>query len=254
MLTDSFDPRTPAKINPAPSPDALPVDACILTFSRKIADYVLAAYPCRQIGWSRSACGDTPIYCLDREGKRFAFFLSYIGAPACTAMIEETRAVFRTEKYVLFGGAGCLDKEIARGKVMVPTAAYRDEGTSYHYAPAADYIDLPGARAVAAFCEESGLPYALGRTWTTDAIFRETEGNFAARKAEGCICVEMECAGVQAMCAFRGLQLYAFFTSGDLLDAPKWDARLAAGQVKHTQHDPGHFEIALALAEFVAGK
>ena len=138
MLTDSFDPRTPAKINPAPSPDALPVDACILTFSRKIADYVLAAYPCRQIGWSRSACGDTPIYCLDRAGKRFAFFLSYIGAPACTAMIEETRAVFRTEKYVLFGGAGCLDKEIARGKVMVPTAAYRDEGTSYHYAPAAD--------------------------------------------------------------------------------------------------------------------
>ena len=66
--------------------------------------------------------------------------------------------------------------------------------------------------------------------------------------------MEMECAGVQAMCAFRGLQLYAFFTSGDLLDAPKWDARLAAGQVKHTQHDPGHFEIALALAEFVAGK
>lgn len=107
---------------------------------------------------------------------------------------------------------------------------------------------------VAAFCAESGLPYALGRTWTTDAIFRETEGNFAARKAEGCICVEMECAGVQAMCAFRGCSSYAFFTSGDLLDAPKWDARLAAGQVKHTQHDPGHFEIALALAEFVAGK
>ena len=25
MLTDSFDPRTPAKINPAPSPDALSV-------------------------------------------------------------------------------------------------------------------------------------------------------------------------------------------------------------------------------------
>ena len=167
MLTDSFDPRTPAKINPAPSPDALPVDACILTFSRKIADYVLAAYPCRQIGWSRSACGDTPIYCLDRAGKRFAFFLSYIGAPACTAMIEETRAVFRTEKYVLFGGAGCLDKEIARGKVMVPTAAYRDEGTSYHYAPAADYIDLPGARAVAAFCAASTTAGAASRAAAT---------------------------------------------------------------------------------------
>ena len=74
----------------------------------------------------------------------------------------------------------------------------------------------------------------------------------AKRKAEGCISVEMESAGVQAMCSFRGLQLYAFFTSGDLFDAPKWDARMKEGQVKHTQHDPGHFEIALALAQYVS--
>ncbi len=103
-----------------------------------------------------------------------------------------------------------------------------------------------------AFLRENGLPYVLGRTWTTDAIFRETEGNMAQRKAEGCISVEMESAGVQAMCSFRGLQLYAFFTSGDLLDAPKWDARMKEGQVEHTQHDPGHFEIALALAQYVS--
>ena len=99
---------------------------------------------------------------------------------------------------------------------------------------------------------ENGLPYVLGRTWTTDALFRETEGNMAKRKAEGCISVEMESAGVQAMCTYRGLQLYAFFTSGDLLDAPKWDARMKEGQVRHTQHDPGHFEIALALAQYVS--
>ena len=54
------------------------------------------------------------------------------------------------------------------------------------------------------------------------------------------------------MCAFRGLKLYVFFTSGDLLDAPKWTQRMAAGQIKHTQHDSGHFDIALALAEYVA--
>ena len=94
--------------------------------------------------------------------------------------------------------------------------------------------------------------YAVGKTWTTDAIFRETENNFEARKAEGCLSVEMECAGVQAMCQFRGLKLYVFFTSGDLLDAPKWTQRMAAGQIKHTQHDSGHFDIALALAEYVA--
>ena len=56
------------------------------------------------------------------------------------------------------------------------------------------------------------------------------------------------------MSTFRGLHLYAFFTSGDLLDAPRWDARRKAGQIKHTQHDAGHFDIALALADYVSAK
>lgn len=134
---------------------------------------------------------------------------------------------------------------------MIPTAAYRDEGTSYHYAPAADYIDMPNAHTVAAFMQENGIPYVLGKTWTTDAFYRETQNNFEKRKAEGCISVEMEGAAVQAVCDFRGLQLYAFFTSGDLLDAPEWDARCKAGQIEGTQHDPGHFDMALALAEYI---
>lgn len=100
---------------------------------------------------------------------------------------------------------------------------------------------------------ENGIPCAVGKTWTTDAFYRETEGSFARRKADGCLSVEMECAGVQAVCDFRGLELYVFFTSGDLLDAPQWDARCQAGQIVHTQHDAGHFGIALALAEAVAG-
>ena len=44
-------------------------------------------------------------------------------------------------------------------------------------------------------------------------------------KADGCRSVEMECSAVQAMCDFRNLELYVFFTSGDLLDSPKWDRR-----------------------------
>lgn len=135
---------------------------------------------------------------------------------------------------------------------MVPTAAYRDEGTSYHYAPASDYIAIKNADTVARFMEDAGLPYVLGKTWTTDAIYRETVGNFEKRKADGCISVEMECAGLQAVCDFRGAQLYTFFTSGDLLDAPKWDLRKKEGQIVGTQHDAGHFDIALELACYVA--
>lgn len=61
----------------------------------------------------------------------------------------------------------------------------------------------------------------------------------------------MECAALQAMCDFKRLNLYTFFTSGDLLDAPEWDTRRKEGETKGTQHDTGHFDIALELARYV---
>jgi uridine phosphorylase len=100
--------------------------------------------------------------------------------------------------------------------------------------------------------ESVGLPYVMGKTWTTDAVHRETRANFEKRKADGCISVEMECTAVQAMCDSRGLDVYFFFTSGDLLDAPQWDERVKKNQIKHTQHDAGHFHIAMELARYVA--
>lgn len=251
MIIDAFDDRSEAIINPAIDENVPAVDACILTFSHVIEEFVLKNYQCERIASLHFATGETPIYCIDYQGKRFAFYKTYVGAPACVGTVEDTFSVIRTKRYIVFGGAGCLNKEIAHGKVMVPTEAYRDEGTSYHYAPASDSIAVRNAGIVAAFMEQNGIPHVEGKTWTTDAFYRETRNNFAKRKAEGCISVEMECAALQAMCDFRGLELYMFFTSGDLLDAPKWDERHEKDQITGTQHDAGHFDIALELARYV---
>ena len=152
----------------------------------------------------------------------------------------------------MFGGSGCLNKDIAHGKIIIPTHAYRDEGTSYHYVKPADYIKINNASNVAKFMSSKNLPYVLGRTWTTDAFYRETENNIKKRKAEGCVSVEMECSAYQAVCNFRGLELYYFLTSGDLLDAPVWDRRVnQANNYKGTQHDAIHFDIALELANYI---
>ena len=253
MITDAFDNTTPAIINPAEKPDAVVVDACIVTFSYKIEEYVLSRFKPTKIGEFKFATGLTPVWLIETKGKKFAFFKTYVGAPACVGSIEDTFSVIKTKKYILFGGAGCLNKEIARGKVMVPDAAWRDEGTSYHYMPASDWVDIKNYEKVSDFMKQSKLPFVVGKTWTTDSFYRETRGNFEKRKAAGCISVEMESAAVQAMCDFRGLDLYVFFTSGDLLDAPEWDERHAfEGQVEGTQHDAKHFEIALELADFVS--
>lgn len=202
MITETFDNLSQAIINPNRKENAPKVDACIMTFSYMIEEFVLANYECEQLASFWSATGKTLIYGINYKGKKFAFFKTYVGAPACVATVEDTLSELHTDKYIVFGGAGCLNKEIAHGKVMIPTEAYRDEGTSYHYAPAADYITVKNADIVAGFMEENGLPYVKGKTWTTDAIYRETTNNFEKRKADGCISVEMECAGLQAMCDF----------------------------------------------------
>lgn len=251
MITDSFDDQSEAKINPIGKENAPVVDACIITFSYIIEKFVLENYPCKQIAQFKFATGITPIYEIDYHNKKFAFFKTYVGAPACVGTIEDTLSEIKTNKYIVFGGSGCLDKEIARGKVIIPTEAYRDEGTSYHYAPASDYIKIKNANMVEKFMQENEIPYVMGKTWTTDSYYRETVNNIEKRKADGCISVEMEGSAIQAMCNFRKLEVYLFFTSGDLLVTPKWDERHKKGEIAHTQHDVGHFDIALALADYV---
>lgn len=252
MIIDSFDNLSEEIIKVNRNENAVKVDACILTFSHVILKWVLENFECEKIGDLYSSNGANPVYGFRYADRFFAVYMSYVGAPACVADIEDTLSVINTRKYIVFGGSGCLNKEIARGRVMVPDFAYRDEGTSYHYAPASDYIEVKNADRVAEFMESAGLPYIKGRTWTTDAVHRETRANFEKRKAEGCVSVEMECAAVEAMCRFRGLDAYFFFTCGDLLDAPEWDTRMEKNQTRHTQHDSGYFEIALELARFVA--
>lgn len=250
MITDSFDNKSPAKINLSKDPNAPKVDAVILTFSHEIEEFVLNNYECKETGALWTATGKTPLYCIEYKGKKFGFYKTYVGAPTCAAQVDEVLTVFDTSKIIHFGAAGCLDKNITRGKIMIPTEAYRDEGTSYHYAPASDYITIKNAKTVAACMEENKIPYVFGKTWTTDAFYRETENNFEKHKADGCISVEMEGSAVQAVCDFRGADVYMFFTGGDLLDAPEWDARRTSDG-KGSQHDPGHFAIAIALAEYV---
>ena len=127
---------------------------------------------------------------------------------------------------MFFGAAGVLDRNIPLNSFILPTAAVRDEGLSYHYLPPAEEVALDAACAAA--CREAleslGLPYTQGKTWTTDAFYRETRGKMERRKAQGCVSVEMECAALAAVAQFRGLRFAQFFYTTDNLDGPVWDS------------------------------
>ncbi|MBP3464205.1 MAG: nucleoside phosphorylase [Clostridia bacterium] len=248
MITESFDNKSEAKINPKIKENREKCDACIITFSNIIEEYVVKNFQCEEFAKLKVVTGPVPVYKIKYKNKTIAFYKTYMGAPTAVGVLEDATEVIDTNKFIVFGGAGCLNKEIAHGKIMVPTYAYRDEGTSYHYAKPSDYIEMKNHHIVSKFMENQKLPFVEGKTWTTDAFYRETLNNIEKRKNDGCISVEMECSAMQAACDFRNLQLYYFLTSGDLLDSPIWDERKKENDLTGTQHDSTHFDIALELA------
>lgn len=249
MIVNTFDDKTEAIISPEKfyTKKEKLCDICIVTFSNIVIENILKTFKCEKIAQMVSANGSIPFYKLNYKGKEIAFYMTMISSTGAGTCIEEARCLIGAKKYIMFGSCGCLDKKITAGKVIVPTEAYRDEGFSYHYVPAANYITIKNADNVAKAFEDMGIPYVKGKTWTTDAMYRETKGNMEKRKKEGCIAVEMECAGVQAVCDFRGLEYYNFLISGDLLDSLEWDRRIL-GNDEERNHQLKNFYIALELA------
>ena len=249
MITDAFDRVTEAIISPEKANESAQhlSDICIITFSHHIITEILQQFACVQIAEIQSANGAIPCYKMNYKGKEISFYMTMIGSASAAACIEDAHCLTGAARYIMFGACGCLDRAVTAGKIIVPTDAYRDEGLSYHYAEPADYIKMKNAGIVADFFEKAGIPYVTGKTWTTDAIYRETRGNMEKRKAEGCIAVEMECAGIQAVCDFRKLELYNFLISGDLLDDSEWDRRILGNTGERT-HQIRSFYMALELA------
>jgi uridine phosphorylase len=90
--------------------------------------------------------------------------------------------------------------------------ALRDEGTSYHYLPASDYVgaDVDLIAAVDAGLAEVGEPVERGSTWTTDAPFRETAKAIETVRDHGILAVEMEAAALYAFAKARQKNVLCF--------------------------------------------
>jgi uridine phosphorylase len=174
-----------------------------------------------------SEAGIHPLYSLDIGGRRLAVFHPGVGAPLAAGLLEEVIAL-GCKKFVVCGGAGVLDKDVAVGHLIVPSSAVRDEGTSYHYLPPSREVaaNPAGVAAVEQVLKAHHCDYLVAKTWTTDAFYRETPAKIQLRKAEGCLTVEMEAAALFAVAQFRGAVLAQILYGGDDVSGDKWDSRL----------------------------
>lgn len=198
----------------------------VTCFSHKLMDRLITAFDAQVIAHCSGGNGKLPVYRIRYAGRELALFLSRIGAPACVVQYEELFAM-GLERLVVFGTCGVLDASIASLAIVIPDAAVRDEGTSYHYLrPSREVPVNPKHReAFYALLESHGYSYVTGKVWTTDAPYRETRDKVARRRAEGCVCVDMECSAIAALAAFRGKDVFQFFYAADNLDSAVWDKR-----------------------------
>ena len=222
------------------------VGKCLVLFSGVIQHYLLSHYDCSVIGTAGINGGK--IYCFTYNGEKIAFYLSGIGSAIASSSCYEVFWQTGATRFVMFGSCGSLDREKTRGKFIIPTECYRGDGCSYYYAPPSDYLPVKNACMLASIFEEIKVPYIKGRVWTTDSMLRETAGLVRKRKSEGCLAVEMELAGVEALCDFYGFELYDFLETGDVLEEGNYDTT----DLPAANHDLGKLFIALEIIKRIA--
>lgn len=206
----------------APIPDF--PEVVIATYSRKKLEAILETYPHEQLALINTSALKIPVYAIEAGETRIGLYLSTIGGAASAGIMEEVIAM-GGQRFLFFGSCGALNHDVAEGAVVVPTAAWRDEGVSYHYLPAADEIEVETAGRLIAILDELEVPYHATKTWTTDAIYRETVATMQKRISTGCGVVEMECASTAAVAKFRDVEFYQFLYGADSLAGDEWDPR-----------------------------
>jgi uridine phosphorylase len=222
-----FDPAPEAFIEPSRVIRArdLP-EHCVITFFKEVIDKIIDEHGAKVAVENKWEDGPHCIYEISYGGRRLAFFHPGVGAPIAAGLLEEAIA-FGCRKFIACGGCGVLEKDIAVGHLIVVSSAVRDEGVSYHYLPPSREViaDPRAVNALAKTLDDRGVPYRVGKTWTTDAPYRETANKILLRREEGCLTVEMESAALTAVAQFRNVVFGQALYGGDDLSGTAWDNR-----------------------------
>lgn len=217
-LLDPLD-NGPALIEPSRRfPEAKLPETCVLCFFEEVLESLEGPWLeglGSEIGARRVRVLDDQVVCFPG-----------IGGPVAAATLEELIAL-GCRRFVCCGGAGSLQPELQLGHLVLVDRALRDEGLSHHYLSPDTWVEADAdllARGQHVL-NSSGVPFQVGASWTTDALYRETPDRIARRKAQGCLTVEMEAAALMAVAQFRQVPLICLLYCGDDVSSDTWDFR-----------------------------
>jgi len=162
----------------------------------------------RHPGW---VCYHTEMFVFEEGGLSIGVVGCAVGAPFAVLVAEEMFAS-GCELLISVTSSGQITPGQEPPYFVLIDRALRDEGTSYHYLPPAEWSNAPEgplARLEGAF-EGAGVQMLRGATWTTDAPFRETSEAIKAAEERGVLAVEMEAAALYAYAQAREREVICF--------------------------------------------
>lgn len=159
-------------------------------------------------GW---ACYHTEMWTVTVGGVVIGVVGMAVGAPFAV-LVAEQLAASGAVLVLSITSAGRIAPQLVTPCFLLIERALRDEGTSHHYQPPAQWSHLHQGLQASLSGAFAGMlePVLTGSSWTTDAPYRETSTAIAHAQELGVACVEMEAAGLYAYAAARGAAVVCF--------------------------------------------
>lgn len=226
----------------------------VTCFAHNLIAYAVETYQAQIYDYLHTTNGRKPLYICNINETCIGLFMSGVGAPCTVSEYEELFAL-GAEHIVVFGTCGVLDSSIKACTILIPSLAYRDEGTSFHYADASTTIavNTNTKECMEEYFQSQAIPYLEAQVWTTDAFYRETRNKMQEMKDAGFMCVDMECSAIAALAQFRQKKISQFFYTADNLDSETWDKR-SLGNLENLEVKRNIVDIAIQLSLFIQNK
>jgi uridine phosphorylase len=190
-------------------PRAAVPEICILDPDGDIVRLLARTGQSRRAGsW---ACYHTDLHEFAHEGRAFGIVGGAVGAPFAV-LVAEQLFVSGCRFLVSMTSAGQIVTQGPTPYFILIERALRDEGTSYHYLPPAEFAAADPGLVARVMPAVAGLapPVYRGASWTTDAPFRETAAAIARCRARDILAVEMEAAALYAFAESRRRAVLCF--------------------------------------------
>jgi uridine phosphorylase len=145
------------------------------------------------------ACYHTTLYDFSYQGISFGIIGCAVGA-SFAVLLAEQLFVSGCKLLVSITSAGIITPLESEPSFVLISEAIRDEGTSYHYLPPQEVATLAAnlLYPLSVSFDRVHLAVVTGKSWTTDAPYRETETAIVRAKEQGTLAVEMEAAALYA--------------------------------------------------------